>query len=199
MMAAIHAAAQSGNVNRVRNRLNAGTNVNEPNLHFRYTPLHFAAKSGRLDTVRFLLDRGASVDARTAYKETPLLLASAQGYVNVVEELIRHGARVNARDSSGKTSLMYATHFAHPRVVRVLVEAGAKLSYRNVTNGGVSASNLAQYNTVRSALGARVVQRLKKRKAERMLSSRRLLGGTPLPPNAIRTISRFLTVRKKTS
>jgi len=209
-MATIHQAAKNGNISRVRNLLNQGTNVNTRNT-IDFTPLHWAAEAGHMDIVRLLLSRGASVNARSRIGETPLHWAAYQGNVNIVHELLRHGAHVNPRDNQGRTPLHWAVFVfpGHPRVARVLVEAGAKLSYRNMN--GRKPLNAALNNQIRSALGARTVQKWKnftqKRVHARNTAMRETLSRIPiregnvmrqgLPPNILNRISR--SVRRKNS
>jgi ankyrin repeat protein len=214
MATIIHWVAKKGNVNRVRNLLNQGTNVNTRN-QWDSTPLHWSAAYGHLDTVRFLLSRGANVNARNQEGITPLHSAAAQGHVRIVEELIRHGAHVNARDTWGRTPLHMAVIHEHPQSIRVLVKAGAKLSYRNM-NGRTPLNKVELWGILgtkksRAALGARSVQKWKnftqKRIHARNTAMRQTLSRIPiregnvmrqgLPTNIINRISR--NIRRKNS
>jgi ankyrin repeat protein len=207
-MATIHQAAKNGNINRVRNLLNQGTNVNARE-HGGGTPLHFAAVHGRLNMVRFLLSRGASVNARNQNGKTPLHKAAMDDHVRIIEELLRRGARMSARDKWGRTPLHDAVIHYSTRAVRSFIEAGAKLSYRNVNSK--TPLNVAWNNATRSALSARSVQKWKnftqKRVHARNTAMRETLSRIPvregnvmrqgLPLNIINRISR--SVRRKNS
>jgi ankyrin repeat protein len=167
-------------------------------------PIHYAVSSGNVNRVRALLNQGVPVNTRSSHAGwTPLHYASSYGYLNIVKELLRRGARVNPRDHGGRTPLQMASHEGRSRVMSALIKAGANPKYRNWQ--GNNSYNYARYgganpnalNTSRAATKWLAMHR--KRKAERMLLSPRLLGSTSLAKNqnAIRTIARFLTVKKK--
>ncbi len=62
-VSALHLAAHRGNLDKVRNSLKEGTNVDARDEGGR-TLLHYAASAGQMDVVEFLIGRGADVDAR---------------------------------------------------------------------------------------------------------------------------------------
>ena len=64
-VADLHDAILSGDLDRVRQEITGGANVNQPD-QMGATPLHDVAWSGNLEIARFLLDHGASVKARHA-------------------------------------------------------------------------------------------------------------------------------------
>jgi len=159
--------------------------------------IHNAAENGNLNRIRRLLNQGVPVNARNAYGFTPLHKAASGGHVNVVKELIRRGAHVNPRNFLGSTPLHTALN---PNVFHALIKAGANPKYRNTING-TNAFNTALTNNNRKAIktsraASTWLKTVRKRKAGRMLMSPRLLGSV-LPNNAIRSISKYLTVKKK--
>jgi ankyrin repeat protein len=159
--------------------------------------IHSAARNGKLNRVSTLLNRGVSVNARNAYGFTPLHKAASGGHVNVVKELLKRGAHVNPRTHQGYTPLHFG--YLHPRVIHTLIKAGANPKYRNIN--GTSVYNFVQNNATRNALKtSRAVSKwnntVRKRRAERMLLSPRLLGSTILNNKSIANIARYLTVKK---
>ena len=67
----IHDAAEDGNVEAVKQRLAAGTDVNAKNNDGR-TPLHFAAMQGHKELAELLITKGADVNVKNAFGRTPL-------------------------------------------------------------------------------------------------------------------------------
>jgi len=163
--------------------------------------IHQSAKSGNLNRVKALLNQGVPVNSRTTGGITPLHFAASAGRLNVVQELLRRGARVNPRSHHvGVTPLHSAAYSGHPRVVHALIQAGANPKYRHISGG--TPYNASSRHTTRNALKtsrafAKWLTAVRKRRAERMLLSPRLLGSTPLTKNTIRSIARFVTVKKK--
>ena len=108
--------------------LEAGANVNAPNVH-QNTPLHLAAVRGYANVVAALLEAGADVNRGDHSNFTPLHWACMRYDLHVEPALIlliRNGAAVNARTSQGRTPLDYAIIYRQ-RLVPILLRAGAAL------------------------------------------------------------------------
>ena len=108
--------------------LEAGANVNAPNVH-QNTPLHLAAVRGYANVVAALLEAGADVNRGDHSNFTPLHWACMRYDLHVEPALIlliRNGAAVNARTSQGRTHLDYAIIYRQ-RLVPILLRAGAAL------------------------------------------------------------------------
>ena len=163
-----------------------------------------SARFGDLATLKTLLNQGANINSRNGFGKTSLHLAAQQGYTNMVKELLKRGAFVNPRDRFGMTPLHLAVMQEHANIVKELLKAGAKAEYRNI-NGRSNAFTMTTNSKTRKALqfakAARAVAKwqntVRKRKAERMLASPRLLGSKKLNNKSISNIARYLTVRKK--
>jgi len=109
----IHEAVIEGNIEAVKQHLDAGVDVNaKDNIGF--TPLHYAAQSGRKEIVELLIAKGADVNAKNGIGWTPLLFAATWGHKEVAELLIAKGADANAKGDDGKTPLDWATHPDNP-------------------------------------------------------------------------------------
>ena len=157
-------------------------------------PIHHAVKSGNLNQVKELLNQGVHVNSRNAHGWTPLHWAAWMGHLNIVQELLRRGAHLNPRTFTGRTPLHIASHI-DPYVVHALLKAGANPRYRNMS--GKSISNFFPNALKTSRAVTKWQNTVRKRKAERMLLSPRLLGSTKLNNKSISNIARYLTVRKK--
>ena len=156
--------------------------------------IHHAVKSGNLNRVKAFLNQGVPVNSRDEHGATPLHWAAWMGRLSVVQELLKRGAHVNPRTRSGMTPLHIASHI-HPYVVHALLKAGANPKYR--TMNGKSISNFFPNALKTSRAVAKWQNTVRKRKAERMLASPRLLGSTKLNSKSISNIARYLTVKKK--
>lgn len=99
---------RGGNVQRVRDLLDAGADVNVRNSKGQ-SALHCAAKAGFVDIVALLLERGAEVDAVDSKGETPLATAlrstvkDKQRLLAVAQMLLAAGADANRSDASGRS------------------------------------------------------------------------------------------------
>ena len=160
--------------------------------------IHNAARNGNLNRVKALLNRGVPVNSRNEHGFTPLHNAAYSGNLSVVQELLKRGAHVNPRTRSGMTPL-YLTAFwdRSPHIIHALIRAGANPKYRNMYGYDTSTYSRTGGNAMKTSRAATKWNNMvRKRRAERMLLSPRLLGSKPLNNNAIRSIARYLTVKK---
>ena len=161
--------------------------------------IHNAAQNGNLNRVKALLNQGVPVNSRTVYGWTPLHDAARYGRLNIVQELLKRGAIVNATTRSGRTPLYVAAFYRSPHIIHALIKAGANPKHRNMYGYDASTySRTGERNALKTSRAVTKWQNtVRKRKAERMLASPRLLGSTKLNSKSISNIARYLTVRKK--
>jgi hypothetical protein len=101
----LHFAAMSGDLERVRELLAQGHDINGRN-HDNETPLHFAAGGHQLAVVRFLVDQGAIVNAQGTKGWTSLHYACyGPSVVAACEFLISRGADMAVKTEVGDTML----------------------------------------------------------------------------------------------
>jgi ankyrin repeat protein len=157
----IHVAAYMGDLDKVKNFIEKGTDVNTKMvwrsgtaLHFaankgiaelliangakvdprdqeHWTPLHYATSRGDKDTVQLLLTAGANVNAKSFGETTPLHLAVSRRHKNVTELLIANGANVNARGQFGQTPLQSAASQGDKEFVELLITHGANVNAKD--------------------------------------------------------------------
>jgi ankyrin repeat protein len=78
--AALIDASTDGNIEDVKNRLDAGADVDAKNRHD-CTALFMASHNAHTGVVKMLLDRGADVNEKNDYNEnTALILATLKGH-----------------------------------------------------------------------------------------------------------------------
>jgi ankyrin repeat protein len=144
----IHAAAETGNIEAVKQHLADGVNMNAEDM-IGWTPLYFAIDEGHTEITELLIAKGADINAKNASAIglnaedirgwTPLHCAvkkaSRTGEMDVVELLIIKGANVNAKDEAkddgGKTPLHWAVGFGQKEVVELLLRKGADVSAKD--------------------------------------------------------------------
>lgn len=103
-------AAREGDLTRIRRRVKAGANLNEPSGVNGWTPLHHAVHNNQPGSVRVLLELGADADARVPHSVTPLMMAAGYGYDAIVRILLEHHADLSLKDFHGETAMDYARH-----------------------------------------------------------------------------------------
>ena len=123
-------AVKEGDLERVRNLLDEGADVNARCGE----PLIEAVLAGHTEIVQLLLERGADPDAKDEeHAITVLMYAAQEADVEIVRLLLGAGAGVNVWDWMGQTAWMYADQQpqgepgpARREVKRLLKEAGAR-------------------------------------------------------------------------
>ena len=125
----IHEAAQKGNIEAVKQHLDAGADVNAKDDVVEWTPLLHAAEGGNKEIIELLIAKGADVNAKNLRGETSLYDVVGRGHKEIAELLIAAGADVNAKDNDGSTPLHNAAK--HDEVVELLIAEGADVNAKN--------------------------------------------------------------------
>ena len=102
----LHAAAWTGDVEKIRKLVSQGVNVSVA-ADFGTTPLHSAAMQGQVASIRTLVSLGANLEARDSLGRTPLfvMVEVSQKPGPALEALLEAGADAGAKDKFGKTPL----------------------------------------------------------------------------------------------
>ena len=98
-------AAMRGNIEAVKQHLDAGADVNVKDDNWGATPLHFAARNGHKDVAELLVVKGAAMNTKDDDGRTPLHMVADIGHNGIAELLIAKGADVNAKDKKDFTPL----------------------------------------------------------------------------------------------
>ena len=122
----IREAVKTGNIETVKQHLDAGADVNAKGK-YGSTPLHNAATK---EIAELLITNGADINAKINDGSSPLHAAALEGHKEVAELLIAKGADVNARSESvlgeGKTALDWAVEQSHTKIAYLLRKHGGK-------------------------------------------------------------------------
>ena len=129
-------AARSGDIDALREFINKGGDVNEPQRGGA-TLLMYAAEEGQNQAVTFLLDNGARISARDNRGRTAFLYAVIPGQQSTAEILLNRGADINASLPSGDNALILAAGAQNRNMVSMLLDKGARINTQN--NNGWSA------------------------------------------------------------
>ncbi|KAJ8667909.1 hypothetical protein QAD02_009572 [Eretmocerus hayati] len=117
-------ATQYGALERVKELVEAGADVNQPDAET-VTLLHWAAINNRTEIIKYLIAKGAVVDAIGGdLAATPLHWATRQGHLATVVLLMKHGADPTLRDCEGNTCIHLAAQCGHTAIVAYLVAKG---------------------------------------------------------------------------
>jgi ankyrin repeat protein len=171
---ALHLAARMGDASALKQRLDAGDQVDGRDDRD-MTPLHHAAAMGRLDAASLLLDRGADPNARAVGDMTPLHFAAMLAQPEMAGLLTRRGARTDLPNASGLMPLHLA---ANAKVVDVLATAGADVN-------ALTPKGMTPLHTARQGLVARA---LINHKADLRIRNKR--GRTAMQTAGIETLER---------
>lgn len=127
-------AALKGDVERIRQLINEGVDVNAT-YQSGARALASAAKHGHTEVVRLLLKSGADPSTKVgasvwgmAIAADALAIAANEGHLEIVRLLIEAGADVNGSEMIGKSVLEVAAMDGHADVVRELLKAGFPIS-----------------------------------------------------------------------
>ena len=127
---AVTAAADSGQIDLVRQLHQLGVALSSRHLVGGCTALHYAAQNGFPDIVEFILNTGVNPDLEDTEDWTPLHYTCDQGHLEVAKILIDGSAGVNTRTIQGHTPVFLAAQSGHVEVLRFLLASGGDPSVR---------------------------------------------------------------------
>lgn len=122
-----------GHVDKVKNFLAEGVNVNWISPIHNSCPIHVAAQA-HIEVVKLLIQANCDVNIRDDRGHAALHHAAIRGLTEIMKALIGAGADCNAVANNGWTVLHSAAYFGYPDAVQLLLENGAKVGIVNNDN-----------------------------------------------------------------
>ena len=130
-------AAENGDLNRVREQLEKGVDVNA-RAQAGHTALMLAAAAGHLEVVKTLLNAKADPNIRviTFHAGESLTLMAAMNRCNkdwekILDAMIAAGGELNPKEVFSNSPLMYAITRYDPILVKALIAKGADVNLKN--------------------------------------------------------------------
>ncbi len=124
-------AVKEGNIETVKQHLDAGTDIDEKDNLWGQRPLHQAIADGHAEIARLLIESGANVNATNNFNTTPLMLAADKSE-SIVKLLIAKGANVNAKGTMNSTALHSAAGSGNKIVAELLIANGADVNAKEM-------------------------------------------------------------------
>ena len=124
---ALQWAVYAGDLQRVKDLIQAGADVNQSN-NYGANAMQLAAEVANVDILKTLLDAGADPDSANPEGQTALMLVARTGNVEAAKLLLSAGATVDARETWGEqTALMWASARGHSAMMDLLLREGADI------------------------------------------------------------------------
>lgn len=101
----IHAATLIGDLETIKQHIQAGTDLNQKEPAVGSTPLISAAVFGRTEIAKALIEAGADVNLQNNEGSTALHTAAFVGRLEIVELLLSNGANKDLLNNYGSTAL----------------------------------------------------------------------------------------------
>jgi hypothetical protein len=133
----LHLAALQGNLDAVRQHIEAGSDLNKKDA-YGSTPLIIATTFGKTEVAKALIKAGADMRIKNNEGSTPLHIGAFFGRTEIVKELLGKGANRYSRNNAGATAFdIVAAPFdddkgIYDQLVTALAPLGLKLDYEHI-------------------------------------------------------------------
>ncbi|KAJ6657398.1 hypothetical protein lerEdw1_002565 [Lerista edwardsae] len=125
---ALNAAVQNGSIEKVKQLLDEGAEINLKVDTGGWTALHCAVQNKEEEIVHLLLDRGADPHVRKDNGATPFIVAGIVGSVELLELFLSKGSDINEHDVNGFTAFMETAWYGKEEALRFLYRRGADVN-----------------------------------------------------------------------
>lgn len=129
--AAIHHAAELGDLEALEAELSKGVSVDLPTTGtFKFTPLMLAARRAQVEAVRLLLEQMANADATDIWGSTALHMCLHDRH-ECAQLLLDAKADVDKQTRAGSSALMHAARHSNSDLAKLLLQRRADTSLRD--------------------------------------------------------------------
>ena len=128
-------AADQGNIEAVKKKLDAGVDIHMLDKKYGFAPLHYAADGGHKEIVELLLAEGADVNQRDKIGKTPTDWSMRYGRKEVTIMLRKHGGKM-AIELAPKTSIWNAVAANNIQFIKELLISGEDVNAKVGPRGG---------------------------------------------------------------
>ena len=144
---ALHKAASNGDINRARQLINSGIDVDAQEYGSNYTALILAVAYQQIDMVKFLLKSGANVNIQDGYYgETALMWAVGYKYKEITQLLLDAKTNLYIRNNKGENALLKAARRGDlPHLTEDIAEA-MSVTRVKITSIKQLSNNMLQIN-----------------------------------------------------
>lgn len=119
-------AVKRNDIEKVRDYITSGADLNYSYEDKKWTPLHYAAHSGYQSSAEVLINSNATViDFKDSDNDEPLHIATAYGHENIVKLLLGNEKgllNINNKGKSDWSPLHYAAEGGHLPIAKFLIE-----------------------------------------------------------------------------
>ena len=124
----IIAAGKHNDLEKVRELLKSGANINGRLSRGGSTALSWTAAGNRIELMEFLLSNGANMDAPGNAGFSSLGCAAFRGQLEAVKFLLVRGANPNPTEPGNFGVMLSATFSGNEDIVRILISAGSDVN-----------------------------------------------------------------------
>ncbi|CAG2199579.1 unnamed protein product [Mytilus edulis] len=125
-------AAEDGDLEKVKNLVRHGADINYKDTFGSFTALHCAANNGNIEIINYLADKKADMNCRNNRGRTPLHLSVHKGRIEASKALINRGTAINAVNIFGCTALHMAGYWVKSvEMSKMLVDNGASVNIKD--------------------------------------------------------------------
>ena len=138
-------AVNEGSIDKLREALKLGANLNSKGRQGGESALHFASQREYIEIIKILIDRGINVDIQDDDGNTPLMNAVLLNRIDAVKLLLEFNANVEVQNVEGDTALIIDVDFnENPDISYLLCKYSKNIEVKN--KAGFNALELARIN-----------------------------------------------------